>query len=800
MFAVQTFPCMADEGEGDVNNIKLYKKIEPVSGEEDTYLITLNSFVTGTKLVTEVTKPVDVTLVLDVSTSMSATCNGNAGEYLLSSFVKLTTGDNIGVLHTDFSKQCNHYNQEGQSIYSKNGTLRYRLGLNGAADQYNLLYHNNAWYYGAGTTWNNGNGWTLYSERTAAQKKSDIIYTDVKIDLLQEACRVFVNQIATSAAGKDKILGTADDIDHRIGFATFCGNLTQWVDITPIHTLGKATMVDVHDGNENAGIARTVTIEKFIEELYLHQNGDTNPNKAFDQAYREYTKLNTSLSAEDLAERSRVSVMFTDGKPQGNGITLNTILTSTKNLKVDYSAKVFTVGIFSFNDNTEKFDGCTIKQYMEYASSYYPNCTSKENLGTRSSDGVAYYQKSDGSDLSAIFKSIAQAAGADTYKLTDSDSAAIDVMSDDFEIPSGTLPKDVTMTMWVCTNGDLNHIDADENGVRYRDGYEFVPYKLETTDTDRIYDGDHPTATVNESTQRISVTGFNYSIDDVTTISGTTVTVNTYGNWVGKHADGHYAGKMLEVSFKVKLKAGSMGGFGLPSNKTSSGIYVNKGTAANPDYQLVAQYPLPVVNVPSIIIRKEGLRFGESAVFTVTRKTANKADGTEETLAVTDSRYIKYNVILSQNNADDTPCFIVIKDLGAGTYEVTESAAWSWTYEPSSSFATTQSFNLHEPIIPSGFEDIEEFKADIMTRQSAATYGATTNATERNKEENRYYVTGSIEQDSNDTSLHLLFKFVNAKKSSSLPLNDEAFTVNVFGTGGGSAEYGGVDPEVVVGD
>ena len=786
----------------DVNNIKLYKTTVP-TGNDDEYLITLNSFVTGAAVVTDVTKPVDLVLVLDVSTSMAAS---EGAEWLLSSFVKLTTGDNIGILHTTTSGTNNyqkHYTNKDRS--GKGGTLRYRIKIGGVT--YNLMYRNNAWYYADKTSWDSGNGWTKYDRNNA----TDEILTDVKIDLLQEACRVFVDQIAESAAGKDKNPATtADNIDHRIGFATFCGNLTQWCNIVPVGT------------NVSPNTGGSMTMEAFIGDLHNHMGSMTAPSKAFDQADTMYKTLNTALTNERKTNaekdvRSKVTVMFTDGNPT-NGV--NTNLASAQKLKAGFDdgykkgsvsadnyGKLFTVGIFS--DAQQTVDGTTIENYMTYASSYYPNATAKKDLGTKNTDGVEYYQESDGSDLSAIFKSIAQAAGADTYKLTDSDAAAIDVMSNDFEIPTTTTVETISITQWVCVDGGLNHKDEDGAGVRYRGGFMFVPYKVEASagspGTDKIYDKDAPVASIDRTNQRISITGFNYAYEGAShTNDKGQIVVDTYGNYVGRQADGNYAGKMIEISFKVKLKPESMGGFGLPTNKTSSGIYINKGTKENPIYEMVMAYPLPVVDVPSIYILKEGLKYGESAVFTVTRKTATTKDedgnDIEQDLEEGDDGYIKYDVILSQAQADDAPCFVVIKDLKPGNYEVKENTGWSWTYTPSTSFITTQEYNLHAPVIPSTFADMDAFKADIKSRQSASTYGATTNPTERDKEENRYYVTGSIAQDSNDTAMHLLFKFVNSKKDSSLPLNDEAFTVNVFGKGGGSAEHGGVDPEVPVGE
>lgn len=796
MLAVQAMPCAAQNGSTD--DIKLFKRTEP-TGNNDEYRITLESFVTGRAIVEQVTKPVDLTLILDVSTSMSAS---QGDQWHLSNFVQLTTGDNIGILHTSM-------NNSGVNNYAH----RYKIVID--RQEYYLYYNNNKWYYSTKWNWDNGNGWQQYTRNSSA----DIIKTDVKIDLLQEACRVFINQIRQSSYGNDGALGGGDDIDHRIGFATFCGTLMQWVEISPINNANVTVYTATEwQGTNNSEVktytTKTISIDQFINELHLHQGGSTCPDRAFVKSIEEYVNLDNSLTPAQKANRSKVSVMFTDGKPQDNGANINDILRNSYTLKHTYNAKVFTVGIFSNeNDNlNDPDDDYTIKQYMQWTSSLYPDAQSKTNRGNVNTDGISYYQKSDGSDLKSIFEAIAQAAGADVYSLTSSDAAAIDVMSDDFTLPANMPTTAVTIRQWFCI-GTTDEEDSDPDAnTKIRGGYVFrlitkntttgvesITGSSATTYNGKIHpDGPYCYQIVDDATtgdQRVIVRGFDYSVDD--TYNGQNIT--TYGNWVGMHGlqKNIPAGKMLEFSFLVTLKPESMGGFGLPSNKISSGIYKNTGTETDPEYtQIVAAYPKPLVNVPSIYILKQGLKYGESAVFTVTRTT--NALGTA--IKAGEEGYIQYKVILSQTGADGTDCFAVIKSLDAGKYKVEENTDWSWTYTPATGFGPSQERELHTPD-PTGYADMQAFKADIKTRQNGADYGKI-GVTGWDSEANRYYVTGNLTKDASEeelndnTSLHLLFKFVNSKKTSTLPLNDEAFTVNVFGEGGGSAEHGGVDPEV----
>lgn len=812
LVSVQFVASAANDGD-NTDYVKLFKKTVKVEKDslgnkvDDLYRITLDSYVTGSTTFTELTKPVDLMLVLDVSTSMAANCQGKPADWTLKTFEKLTTGDKINsVLHTNTSGDSNYSAVEGN-------TLRYRIKLSNSNTVRNLLYYDGAWHYdNDGTHTSRWNGtWNTYDRNNV----NDIIYTDVKIDLLQEACRVFLDELRVQMLGKDGERGTEDDVDIRVGISTFCGQLmtNNNYNIVPINV----------DANYNALINK-------INNLHNNMGGSTDPSLSFDDIKNnKYPTLTTALTgegktADEIAERSKVVVMFTDGKPQdgAHGGDLNYLINSAHNLKSTFGAKLYTIGIFDDPGATIK-NGVTINQYMSYLSSEYPDATgySQDKLGNRNTDGIQYYYSDTGAKLSEIFQSIAQSAGADTYQVSATDAAAIDVMSSDFELPDGCSAADITMTMWVCVATseapDGDELDSDGKIIKkIRDHYEFVPYKVETTDTDKIYDKDKPEAIVHAATSasdkdRVIVNGFWYSKDDDLKKDGNGNLVlkngkpqiadnGTYGNWVGVHQDGNVRGKMLSFSFDVKLKESSMGGYGLPSNESTSGIYLVKtdedGKIVLDENglpimeELVTLYPEPVVDVPSIIIIKEGLKYGDSAIFTVTRTK----DASGNSLKDDDDDYMKYTVILTQDDESaNNLCYVVIKDLKAGTYEVEENTLWAWTYTPDLAYSTDgtgakiiQSRKLSQPVIPDGMT-MDTFKATVRGAQTGGDYGKTT-VDGWDTEAKRYYVMGN--------ALHLMFRFNNNPVESSLSLHDEAVAVNVFGNGGGSAEWGGSDPEV----
>ena len=101
-------------------------------------------------------------------------------------------------------------------------------------------------------------------------------------------------------------------------------------------------------------------------------------------------------------------------------------------------------------------------------------------------------------------------------------------------------------------------------------------------------------------------------------------------------------------------------------------------------------------------------------------------------------------------------------------------------------WANKQKRDLHAPRTAYG-QTVESFKQHFRDVQDGSDYGKT-NVEGWDDEQNRYYVMSD--------ALHLMFKFVNSPKDiNTLPLHDEAVTVNVYGEKGGTAEYGGVDPE-----
>lgn len=763
--------------DGNDSTVKLYKKIDPTA-DEDIYTITLEAFVTGESTTKETWAPMDAVLVLDVSTSMSA----SQGEtYLLNNPVQLTTGDNIGILHTTTSGVNNYFS-------TSKGRLRYQIKIGN--NTYNLIYRNNKWYYGPNTTWNAG-GWNEYKRNNSA----DVILTDVKIDLLQQACRTFVNLIKEKAKGPDGIAGTEDDVDHRLGFATFCGNLMQYCDIVPIGDNLEVT-------TRNVTGTKTMTVDDFIDDLFNHQGSNTQPNQALNRAVTLFSNLDDKLtdegkSADERKARSKVTVMFTDGEPTNS---VNDNLASAVKLKAQfndgtrkgsddakYYGKLYTVGIFSNSGKMIDNNSITITNYMTYMSSEYPNATSKTNRGSKDTrDDINYYQESDGANLSSIFESIARETSADVQPIRSTSTALVDIVSTNFTIPEDA--SNLAISVW----------KVDE----FNDQYKTQNYYYNETTKKAYYCGYHfveqtgytpaPTSSIDVENNKLTITNFDYAKPDGKyTEDGNghkkDDPIPDSGNWVGPRKVGnvnYYWGRKIVITFDVKLNPDYEGGYGMPSNDIKSGLYIDKNEDGEfTEDEVIEYFTVPSVTFPSICIMKDGLEVGESAVFEVYRGTVTADSEPWATISLTQR---------ATASGAKIPCFVVLKDLEGGSLTVVEKD-WAWLATPSGSWPSiTQTLVSAETMGITAAQITDDLKCNNVSagKQKTVT-GTAYNGV--------YCLINNSEGNTVGSAISLLYHFFNTRSTSGKPLRAEGYVNNEFkGYGNtGGTEYGGNEEEEI---
>lgn len=377
-----------------------------------------------------------------------------------------------------------------------------------------------------------------------------------RLAALTSAVTIFTNNVAAKAAGEDGILGTADDINHRVavvGYASRADSNDPWIN----------TELFIGATQHNYNVDASSYYNKAFQDMNtqagqdnvadsigaLGANGATYTNYGLEMA-------NGILDAYKLQpneKRNRVIVLFTDGYPGKNADDFNQTAanaaldeaTTAKNAGVS----VYSVGIFSGADASSAGDK---NGTNTQAANWFMQQVSSNN-GTPQTPSF-YLSAADSATLSSIFQQIADNIETGGSSTTLNKEAVIkDIISPAFTLPEGATTSDITLETWQCTG-------------KNSDGYTWTK---------------NPTAmgaaaTVNGD--QVSVTGFDFA-----------------DNYVGTVTDNgsvSYRGNKLVISFTVSPKAGFLGGNDVYTN-TSAGVY-ESANAQNP----VLTFDRPQVNVP----------------------------------------------------------------------------------------------------------------------------------------------------------------------------------------------------------
>ena len=569
----------------------------PVNGY---YTISLESFATGETTVTETATPVDIVLVLDVSGSMA------------DPLYKYTVTDQAWSYNTVGTTQRYYLHEDGRyyPVSREGSNNSRRLEFTVGANQ---------WGYG-GTTWYlTGTGAT--TTRPAGVRNDATIYTGplatrsnegTKLANLKSAVQTFVNTVHHNAIYDSKDQERETPVHNQIavvkyGSAYYYGNASS---LTPGNNRGAGNnnnynytevLVNFTDVSTNAGVNTVMGEGTAVGVNDLNSGGATASDYGM-------TKAKYLLDQNDIKTResNKVVVLFTDGEPTHSNTFSETVANTTiglaNDLKNDYDAAVFTIGVF----DTETAD---IRTYMNYTSSNYPNAEDMDTPGTGGSD-KGYYQNASNADLDEIFEAVAHAAGA-ADATANATSQVRDVVSNSFILPTGDA---AGITIKVA--------DVTSDGLGWEDPVTATGVSYEITTV---------TTSTGEEHQQLMVTGFDYTKPDV--VDPETGATITAGNWVGeRYTSGdqmYWAGKKLIIEFKVQANGEATGGDGSATNHPDSGIYIQrlddegnpvKDEQGNIIYDRVNQYDVPHTPLPILIkIQKDGLRTGESATFQVFR-------------------------------------------------------------------------------------------------------------------------------------------------------------------------------------
>lgn len=382
-----------------------------------------------------------------------------------------------------------------------------------------------------------------------------------RLAALKSAATEFANSVATKAAGKDSVLGTEDDIDHRIavvGFAdtdedygyntgVFIGKtMTKYSNASSVYatalqsmktTEGKNNVTASLDALQTSGATRTDLGMEMAKGIL-----DANPVPA-DQT------------------RNRVVIVFTDGSPtdySGFQVNVANSAISTANTIKSGGATVYGIGIFAGADATSPGTKPT-SNLGNNSSALSAACNwFMQNLS--SNNGVVqnpsyYLSAADAESLKNIFKQISDQIETGGSSTTLSSEAVVkDIISQQFCLPAGTTVNDINLETYACTGktGDTYTWSKNANAMGAN-------------------------AKVEDGT--VSVTGFDFAENYVGTVTNN---------------DGvTYRGNKLRISFEVVPKNGFLGGNDVFTNDNAA-IY-DKSTATEPVRTFDDK---PQVNVP----------------------------------------------------------------------------------------------------------------------------------------------------------------------------------------------------------
>lgn len=501
------------------------------ANDDGTYKITLEAYTTGTVSTSETTKPTDIVLVLDQSGSMAK--------------------DMTSYKYTAAYPGNNH----SGSYY-----VRYRdsyIEVSWCSDC-------GAWTDGC-SYWPWHDSGNKYTPKTSASDTEDghvqfysrgSATTVKRLTALKKAVTSFADDVAKKAKGPDGILGTDDDVNHRIavvGFASgnpsnrlyynseiFVGaNQYQYDRLTSQNYLDAMQSMDTKTGVDNIG--------KSINAL--DAEGATYTNLGLEMT-------NGILAANPVADnsRNRIVVVFTDGQPGRRGYdssVANAAINQAATTKNTYNATVYTVGIFDNADATSagKQNGTDAEKsnwFMQKLSS---------NNGTPQ-DPSYYLSASDSDTLSTIFQKISNQISESKIDLG-SQTVIKDTVTKYFDMPTDA--SKVSVKSYDCTDVVSGKPTWSETGTDLKNAV--------TLDTEN---------------NTVNITGFDFNANYVT---------DKGRDETDPKQPGDFHGRKLVIEFTVTAKDGFVGGNSVPTNGSDSGVYDKDGKE-------VATFDVPQVNVP----------------------------------------------------------------------------------------------------------------------------------------------------------------------------------------------------------
>ena len=555
----------------DVDGVETEKDIDGPDAN-GVYTITMEAYATGEQSITivEKTAPTDIILVLDQSGSMTKKMKVMGYSKFFESGTVTKSYDFYKYIKTNhrdvYIKKTNKQEYVRLAIS--------RTGRGVSSDPYYFTYTNadTGEVLIQSSRGNNEPGFPSLGYEKWGYWYTLVDGTEDRLDVLKQAAKGFVSEVAKNAKGED-VESETDDVDHRIAIVGFADGGTSDYYITGAyhnteilknHTeygYGSAAQSVYANAFEYVNTATGVeNVENSIDDGNgngLTASGATNVDLGLEIA-------SGIFEANPVTDRNRVVVMFTDGVP-GKGESWNSISDTVANraleyaqtLKNTYKATVYTVGIFDGADPTSS-GSATGTDTVNRANNFMQRVSS--NNGTPKDPGY-YLVPSAASDLTAIFQSIATSVstgGPTNYSLS-SLTTVKDIVSDFFDLPEGADTSSVKVYAVQCTGEDASGKRTFKDSEA---GFNIENYRYND-------------ATVTVNGKKISVSGFDFS-----------------NNWCGNVTNGSTVtphGSKLVIKIPVVPEDDFIGGYDVPSNAAGSGLYIGD--------TLIEDFPVPTVDI-----------------------------------------------------------------------------------------------------------------------------------------------------------------------------------------------------------
>lgn len=662
----------------ETDNLWMKKTVK--DNENGTYTLNLQTYVRGSGQITSKIEPCDIVLVMDLSSSMTSTSNN---VYVKNSQVEA---------NKSLTYNTNY-------IYEKDGKTYYLKGFrSGSYGKYKYTFVYKEYVYPTGKDDGETLG-TYESSRQYTVTTDDSIYTTTsktRLAVLKEAANNFVETIYENNPSATEY--------HNIGLIGF-----------------QAGTVLYNSGSLQSATSSNLTeMQEWIDDMAKDQG--TRSDLGMQEAYK-------MLSGENVINdgRKKVIVFFTDGCPSTSGGTYFNSSYAKAAVNIAYAAKqqlnkeinytvtipnansnnsftgtdyicqyglgasIYSVAILSsetsgdnIHDSSITYD---IRRLLHYVSSNYnfdikgtnyyfgadytgASCVIDGVSGTGSEEPHDYYQLSTGSNLTSIFTQIAsEASGGANAQITAESAVVLDAITNKFQLPAETDVDDIRI--YTCDVVENNATSTVQWKTKSNGDEDWIAWPTSGNKADYVR--------INGGTSGQSITGV-VSDNDYLEVTGYDFAANYVGPIYEDGSITKWHGQKLIIEFEIETNPANEGGLTMATNELISGLYVKK---ADGTYEMAtdngepAQFKQPTVNLPYIKIIKKGLKVGESALFRVTKVTAENSDE-----AVTDVTAYTADVIITratESQNDGNAPYAILKLVYTGDYKV-EELPWAWAY------------------------------------------------------------------------------------------------------------------------